>query len=194
MSLDFCYIWIVGSEFGTNKMKTTILSSVNGSGCWCNRVGDIFAPCFGPLTANWALFKHHSLPEYCCWPYQALYDQSVSIFWWLLPADHLKLVSWTWQTKRSQANRTPLGCGGTGKWHHRCSADKAAATVCSYPVNMGLLESMPWKIKPVLKANRAQCGANKGYLIMWPLSVHFLYLGVINNQKKTKKYFLLQCY
>ncbi len=33
-----------------------------------------------------ALFKCHSLPEYCCWPCPSLYDYSVPIFWWLLPA------------------------------------------------------------------------------------------------------------
>ncbi len=41
---------------------------------------------FGPLSTNWVLFKHHSLTEYCCWPCPSLYDYSVPIFWWLLPA------------------------------------------------------------------------------------------------------------
>ncbi len=34
-----------------------------------------------PLSTNWASFKRHSLPEYCCWPCPSLYDYSVSIFW-----------------------------------------------------------------------------------------------------------------
>ncbi len=38
------------------------------------------------LGTNWASFKRHSLPEYCCWPCLSLYDYSVPIFWWLLPA------------------------------------------------------------------------------------------------------------
>ncbi len=38
------------------------------------------------LSTNWASFKSHSLPEYCCWPCPSLYDYSVPIFWWLLPA------------------------------------------------------------------------------------------------------------
>jgi len=25
-------------------------------------------------------------PAYCCWPCPSLYDHSVPIFWWLLPA------------------------------------------------------------------------------------------------------------
>ncbi len=40
----------------------------------------------GTLNTNWALFKCHSLPEYCCWSCPSLYDYSVPIFWWLLPA------------------------------------------------------------------------------------------------------------
>ncbi len=36
---------------------------------------------------------------------------------------------------RSQSNRAPLGCGGTGDWHHGCAADKSAATAWCYHVN-----------------------------------------------------------
>ncbi len=54
----------------------------------------------------------------------------------------LRLVSWTWQwvhftqmastVTRSQSNRAPLGCGGTGDSHHGCAADKSAATAWCY--------------------------------------------------------------
>ncbi len=74
----------VGSEFGVKNMKAwIILPCLNGSGCWwwCNGVGDIFLAHFGSFSTNWALFKHHSLPEYCCWPCPSLYDYSVHIFW-----------------------------------------------------------------------------------------------------------------
>ncbi len=66
----------------------SILPYLNGSGCWwwCNGVGDIFLAHFGPFSTNWASFKPHSLPEYCCWSCPSLYDYSVPIFWWLLPA------------------------------------------------------------------------------------------------------------
>ncbi len=37
---------------------------------------------------------------------------------------------------RSQSNRAPLGCGGTGDSHHECEADKSAATAWYYHVNM----------------------------------------------------------
>lgn len=29
---------------------------------------------------------------------------------------------------RSNSNKAPLGCGRTGDLHHRCSADRSAAT------------------------------------------------------------------
>ncbi len=69
----------VGSEFGVKNMKAwIILPCLNGSGwCWFNDVGDIVLAHFGSLSTNWASFKHHSLPEYCCWPCPSLYDYSV---------------------------------------------------------------------------------------------------------------------
>ncbi len=156
MSLDFCCdIQMVGSEFGVKNMKAwIILPCLNGSGwCWwCNGVGDIFLV---PLSTNWASFKRHSLPEYCFWPCPSFYDYSVPVFWWILPAgyctmsqssNHLRLVSRTWKwvhftqmastVTRSQSNRAPLGCGGTGDSHHGCAADKSAATACRDHVNM----------------------------------------------------------
>ncbi len=61
-------------------------------------------------------------------------------------SNHLRLVSWTWQwvhfsqmastVTRSQSNRAPLACGGTGDSHHGCAADKSAATAWCYHVNM----------------------------------------------------------
>ncbi len=49
------------------KEHGSILPCLNGSDWWrCNGVGDIFLAHFGPLSTNWASFKHHSLPEYCC--------------------------------------------------------------------------------------------------------------------------------
>ncbi len=67
----------VGSVFGVKNMKAwIILPCLNGSGCcWCNGVGGIFS--WHTLSTNWASFKHHSLPEYCCWPCPSLYDYSV---------------------------------------------------------------------------------------------------------------------
>ncbi len=58
--------------------------------CWCQRsegIGHSLLP-FGPLSTNWASFKRHSLPEYCCWPCPSLYDYSVSIFWCYFQQDN----------------------------------------------------------------------------------------------------------
>ncbi len=48
--------------------------------------GIFFLAHFGSLSTDWALFIRHSLPEYCCRPCPSLYDYSVPIFWWMLPA------------------------------------------------------------------------------------------------------------
>ncbi|MBN3297145.1 LSM6 protein, partial [Amia calva] len=32
---------------------------------WCNSVGDVFLAHFRPLSAHWASFKCHGLPEHC---------------------------------------------------------------------------------------------------------------------------------
>ncbi len=50
---------------------------------------------------------------------------------------------------RSQSNRAPLGCGGTGDSHHGWAADKSAPNAWCY---QHLVESMPRRIKVVLKA------------------------------------------
>jgi len=91
MSLDFCCdIQMEGSEFGVKTWKHgSILPCLNGSGWWwCNCVGDIFLAHFGHLSTNWASFKHHSLPEYCCWPCPSLYDYSIPIFWCYFQQDN----------------------------------------------------------------------------------------------------------
>ncbi len=90
-------VWCVSSSAVTDgrvriwckEHKSMDPSCLNDSGWWwwCNNgVGDIFLAHFGPLSTNWASFKCNRLPEYCCWPCPSLYDYSVSIFWWLLPA------------------------------------------------------------------------------------------------------------
>ncbi len=87
MSLDFCFdIQMVGSEFGVKNIKALIHPALSQ---WFRLVvvwGIFFLAHFGPLGANWALFKCHSLPEYCYWLCPSLYDYSVPIFWWLLTA------------------------------------------------------------------------------------------------------------
>ncbi len=114
-----------------------------------NGMGTIMSP-----STNRGLWRL-VLVGHTCWPCPSLYDYSVTIFWWLLSAgqctmsqssNHLRLVSWTWQwvhftqmastVTRSQSNRAPLWCGGTGDSHHGCAADKSSGTAWWYHVNM----------------------------------------------------------
>ncbi len=69
--------------------------------------------------------------------------------WFLEHDNEFTLLKWPPQST--------LGCCGTGDSHHGCAADKSAATAWCYHVNMDknlqhLVESMPRKIKAVLKA------------------------------------------
>ncbi len=107
-------------------------------------------------------------------------------------SNHLWLVSWTWQwvhftqmastVTRSQSNRAPLGCGGTGDSHHGCAADKSAATAWCYHVNMDqnlwgnvsntLLNLCHEELRQFWRQKGIQPGTSKVYLIKWPVSVY----------------------
>ncbi len=93
-------------------------------------------------------------------------------------SNHLRLVSWTWQwvhftqmastVIRSQSNRAPLGCGGTGDSHHGCAADKSAATVWCYHVNMdqnlwGMFPTLCWIGHEELRQIWRQTWVQPGY-------------------------------
>jgi len=90
-------------------------------------------------------------------------------------SNHFKLVSWTWQwvhcTKmaptvtRSWPNRGSLGCGRAGASCPGCASHKSQSTARCYPINgptllkqcfQRLVESMPRRIKAVLKAKGGQ--------------------------------------
>ncbi len=55
--------------------------------------------------------------------------------WFLEHGNEFTLLKWLPVT-RSQSNRAPLGCGGTGDSHHGCAAEKSAETAWCYHVNM----------------------------------------------------------
>jgi len=68
MSLDFCLDIQIESEFGVNRMDmdpsclvTTVQAAGGGLMVW----GMFFLAHFRPLSAKWASFKCHSLPEHC---------------------------------------------------------------------------------------------------------------------------------
>jgi len=150
MSLNFCCdIQMVGSEFGVINMKAWILlPCINGLGwCWwCNGVSDIFLSHFGPLSTNWALFKLHSLPEYCCWPCPSIYDHSVPSSDEYFQQDNMSQISnWflehdgeftilKWPPQSPDLNPLDHFCLW---WNGRfASAVKSAATVWCYHINM----------------------------------------------------------
>ncbi len=108
-------------------------------------------------------------------------------------SNHLRLVSWTWQwvhftqmnstDTRSQSNRAPLGCGGTGDSHHGCAADKSAAAAWWYHDNMnqnlwGMFPTPCWiyatKNYGSSEGKRGPTHTSTVYLIKWPVSVYIL--------------------
>ncbi len=69
-----CLVWWVLISAVTFRCRVRILrkehesmdppclvSTVQGWWWWCNGVGGIFLPHFGPLSTNWASFKYNSL-------------------------------------------------------------------------------------------------------------------------------------
>ncbi len=169
MSLDFCCdIQMVGSEFGVKSMRS-ILPCLNGSGWWwrCNGVGDIFLAHFGLLSTNWASFKRHSLPEYCCWPCPSLYDYSVPIFWcyfqqdkalchaaqiisdWFLESPDLNLIEHIRDVVEREIHIMDVQ---PTNLQQLCDAIMSIWTKISEECFQHLVESMPQRIKAVLKA------------------------------------------
>jgi len=62
-----------------------LVTTVQAGGGGVMVLGVVFSAHFRPLSANWASFKCHSLPERCFWPCPSLYGHHVPILWWLLP-------------------------------------------------------------------------------------------------------------
>ncbi len=86
---------------------------------------------------------------------------------------------------RSQSNRAPLGCGGTGGSHHGLAADNLQqlhdAIMSIWTKSLRnfyiLVESMQRRIKAVLKAKGCPTrGTSKSYIIKWPVNVCTVYI------------------
>ncbi len=148
--------------------------------CLVSMVQRYFLGTLWALSTNWALFKCHSLPEYCCWPCPYLYDYSVPIFWcyfqqhnapyhkaqiisdWFLEHDN-ELIWLKWPPQSPDLNP---------KKHHWDVVEREIHIMDEQPTNLQLLrdaimsiwtkiseecfqnlvKSMPWRIKAVLKA------------------------------------------
>ncbi len=83
---------------------------------------------------------------------------------------------------RSQSNKAALGCGGTGDSYHGSAANlqqlrdaiMSIWTKISEECFQHLVESMPRRIKAVLKAKGGPTRYEQGVLIKWPVSVYIL--------------------
>jgi len=117
MSLNFCWdIQMVESEFGINRMRTCY----HCVGWWCNGVGDVFLGHFRPLSANWASFKYHGLPEHCFW---------LSIPLWP-PFTHPLMATYG-RIMHHVAKLESFRIGSSHKSY------KSPSTARCYPINMG---------------------------------------------------------
>ncbi len=79
-------IWRKEHESMDPSCLVSMVQAGGGGGGVMVGGGGIFLAHFWHLGTNCALCKRYSLPDYCCWPCLPLYDYSVPIFWWLLPA------------------------------------------------------------------------------------------------------------
>ncbi len=154
-------IFTHNKEFGIKNMKASCLVSTVQAGGGGVMVWGIFSwHILGPLvpiehrlntTAYLSIVADH------VHPFMTTVNPSSDVYFqqdnapchkaqiisdWFLEHDNeftlLKLPPVT----RSQSNRAPLGCGGTGDSHHGCAADKSAATVWCYHDNMDNLWGM----------------------------------------------------
>ncbi len=150
---------------------------IHPSWWWCNGVGAILLAHFGPLSTNWASFKHHSLPELCIVP------EHVHPF--MTQCTHLRMVTssrimhhvkklkssqtvflnMTMSSLYSnclQSHQISIKLNTFGMWWNRRFASwMSSQQIWCYHVNMDqnlwrikehLVESMPRRIKAVLKA------------------------------------------
>ncbi len=134
-------------------------------------------------------------------------------------SNHLRLVSWTWQwvhftqmvstVTRSQSNRVPLGCGGTGDSHHGCACRQICSDCVMISCQCGpkslrsvfntLLNLCHEELRQFWRQKGVQSGTSKVNLIKWPVSVcvcvyiyiyiyiYIYYLYKINNYKAIYK-------
>ncbi len=162
-------------------------------------VWGVFLAHFGSLSTNWASFKRHSLPEYCCWPCPSLYDymypSSDGYFeqdnvpchkaqiisdWFLEQDNEFTLLKWPpqspdlnpivhfWDVVEREIHITDVQPTNLQQLR---DAIMSIWTKISEECFQHLVESMPRRIKAVLKAKGVQPGTGKVYLIKWPVSV-----------------------
>ncbi len=157
-----------------------LVSTVQAAGGGGMMQGIISWHTFGPLVPVEHRLKHHSLPEYCCWSCPSLYDYSAPIFWcyfqqdsapchkaqiisdWFLEHDNvLTLLKWPpqspdlnpiehlWVVIEREIHIMDVQ---TTNLQQLCDAIMSIWTKISEECFQHLVESMPLRIKAVLKA------------------------------------------
>ncbi len=199
MSLDLCCdIQTVGSEFGVKNMKESILPCLNGSGWrWgCNGVGDIFLAHFVPIehclnaTAYLSIVADHVHPfmttvhpssdGYFQQDNAPCHKAQIISDWFLEHDNEFSLLKWPPQSP----DLNPIEHLWNVVEREICIMDMQPTNlqqlrdaIMSIWTNISeecfqyLVESMPRRIKAVLKAKGVQPGNSKVYLIKWPVSV-----------------------
>lgn len=121
---------------------------INSSGC-CWRYNAVILTTFRTI---WT-FKHHSLSQYRYWPCQSLHDNSAPIYFQKdyppCHKAHLKMISWTWQWVHCSEMTS------TVKPVQHLVVEGVIPIMDMHPtrhVNMDHVESMPCRIKAVLRA------------------------------------------
>ncbi len=178
MSLDFCWnIQMVGWELGVKNMKAwIILTCLNGSGCWwCNGLGDIFLAHFGPLvpiehrlnaTVYLSIVADHVHPFMT-----TVYSSSDGYFqqdnapchkaqiisdWFLEHDNEFTLLKWPPQSPDLNPieveREIRIMDVQLTNLQKLCDAIMSIWTKISEECFQHLVESMPWRIKAVLKA------------------------------------------
>ncbi len=147
---------MVGSEFGIKNMKAWIHPALSQRLRTGVMVWGIFSwHTLGPLvpiehrliaTAYLSIVADHIHPfittvypssdNFFQWDNASYHKAQIISDWFLEHDNEFTLLKKTSTVTRSQSNRAPLGCGGTGDLHHGCVADKSAATAWCYHDNM----------------------------------------------------------
>ncbi len=160
---------------------------------------DIFLAHFGPLSNNWAQFKRHSRPEYCCCyvhPFMTtVYPSSDGYFqqdnapchkdqiildWFLEQDNGFTLLKWPPQLP--DLNTIERLWDVVEREIHIMDvqptnlqplrdAIMSIWTKFSEECFQHLVESMPWKLRQFWRQNGVQ-PCSKVYLIKWPVSLY----------------------
>ncbi len=167
--------------------------------------GNISMAHFGSLSNNWTLFKHHSLPEYCCWPCPSLYDYSVPSSddyfqqdnaschkaqiisdWFLEHENEFTLLKWPPQSPNLNSIEhlwdvveqeiLIMNVQPTNLQQLR-DAIMSIWTKISEECFQHLVKSMPQKIRQFWRQKGVQPDTSKVYLIRWPVCVYiYIYI------------------